>query len=175
MSHCSPNTRTSSANCRDWSQRPRRTGRLWICARRLITSARASVHNVCCGEATGQSSIWREDMPNGSLPATPYWPICHLAKRQMSSAAMRRASISQAGDDSLFEDDSLKMLQRAKRAASKLCLVRSLCDVCDSDRTVLDADRQPDRGVENAYFLTDVSRNAGGSWLRAGWQATRCR
>jgi hypothetical protein len=49
----------------------------------------------------------------------------------MSSAAMRRASISQAGDDSHVDDDSLKMLQGAKRAASKLCLVQSLCDVCD--------------------------------------------
>src|SRR6266852_5387307 len=43
----------------------------------------------------------------------------------------------------------------------QLCLVESLRDVRDQIRRVFDADRQPDRGVENAYFLADVSRNAG--------------
>ena len=70
----------------------------------------------------------------------------------MSSAAMRRASISQAGDDSHVEDDALKLLQGAKRAARKLCLVQSLCEVRDQIGRVLDAGRQPDRGVENAFF-----------------------
>jgi hypothetical protein len=93
----------------------------------------------------------------------------------MSSAAMQRASISQAGDDSHVEDDALKVLQGAKRAARKLCLVQSLCGVRDQIGRVPDADRQPDRGVENALFLTDASGNAGRSWLRTGWQATRCR
>src|SRR6202011_4585670 len=44
----------------------------------------------------------------------------------------------------------------------QLCLVQSLRDVRDQIRRVFDADRQPDRGVENAYFTADVSRNAGG-------------
>src|SRR5216684_5587682 len=43
----------------------------------------------------------------------------------------------------------------------QLCLVESLRDVRDQIGRVFDADRQPDRGVENAYFLADVSRNAG--------------
>src|SRR3981081_553611 len=42
----------------------------------------------------------------------------------------------------------------------QLCLVQSLRDVRDQIGRVFDADRQPDRGVENAYFLADVSRNA---------------
>ena len=43
----------------------------------------------------------------------------------------------------------------------QLCRVQSLRDISDQIGRVLDADRQPDRGVENAYFLADVSRNAG--------------
>ena len=42
----------------------------------------------------------------------------------------------------------------------QLCLVQSLRDISDQIGRVLDADRQPG-GVENAYFLADVSRNAG--------------
>lgn len=42
-----------------------------------------------------------------------------------------------------------------------VCLIQSLGDVRDQIGRVFDADRQPDRGVENTYFLTDVSRNAG--------------
>ncbi len=43
----------------------------------------------------------------------------------------------------------------------QLCLVQSLRDVRDQIGRVFDADRQPDRGVENAYFLADVSWNPG--------------
>ena len=43
----------------------------------------------------------------------------------------------------------------------QLCRVQSLLDIGDQIGGVLDADRQPDRGVENAYFLADVGRNAG--------------
>jgi hypothetical protein len=43
----------------------------------------------------------------------------------------------------------------------QLCRVQSLRNISDQIGGVLDADRQPDRGVENAYFLADVSRNAG--------------
>src|SRR4030088_1255129 len=39
--------------------------------------------------------------------------------------------------------------------------VQSLRDVRDQIGRVFDADRQPDRGVENAYFLADVGRNPG--------------
>ena len=58
-----------------------------------------------------------------------------------------------------------------------LCLVQSLRDVRDQIGRVFDADRQPYRGVENAYFLADVSRNAGVGHAcgQAGWQATECR
>src|SRR5258707_11603493 len=45
---------------------------------------------------------------------------------------------------------------------AQLCLVQSLRDIRDQIGRVFDADRQPDGGVENAYFLADVSRNAGG-------------
>jgi hypothetical protein len=41
-----------------------------------------------------------------------------------------------------------------------LCCIQSLRDVCDQVGRVLDADRQPDRGVENADLLTNVGRNA---------------
>ena len=44
---------------------------------------------------------------------------------------------------------------------AQLCLVQSLRDISDQIGRVFDADRQPDRGVENAYFLANVSRNAG--------------
>ena len=44
---------------------------------------------------------------------------------------------------------------------AQLCLVQSLRDVRDQIGWVFDADRQPDRGVENTYFLAGVSRNAG--------------
>ncbi len=44
---------------------------------------------------------------------------------------------------------------------AQLCLVQSLRDIRDQIGRVFDADRQPDGGVENAYFLADVSRNAG--------------
>ena len=43
----------------------------------------------------------------------------------------------------------------------QLCLVQSLRDVRDQIGRVFDADRQPDHGVENTYFLAEVSRNAG--------------
>src|SRR6476660_10471455 len=43
----------------------------------------------------------------------------------------------------------------------QLCLVQGLRDVGDQIGGVFDANRQPDRGVENAYFLAEVSRNAG--------------
>ena len=45
--------------------------------------------------------------------------------------------------------------------AVRLCRIQGLRDVSDEIGRVLDADRQPDRGVENADFLADVSRNAG--------------
>ena len=173
MSHCLPNIRTSSANCPDWLRRLRRTGRLRICARRWITSVRASGHNDWCGEATGQSSIWREDMPNGSLPPKPCWPICHLTKRQTSAAAMRRASISQAADDGHVEDDSLTLLQGAKRAAmprSKPARYQR------SDRT--GARCRSTAGSwsrERRFFAGCQPERRSGSCLRAGWQATRCR
>ena len=38
---------------------------------------------------------------------------------------------------------------------------QSLREISDQVGWVLDADRQPDRRVENPYFLTDVGRNAG--------------
>ena len=44
---------------------------------------------------------------------------------------------------------------------AQLCLVQSLRDISDQIGRVFDADRQPDRGVENAYFLADVGWNAG--------------
>src|SRR5688500_13523125 len=40
-------------------------------------------------------------------------------------------------------------------------LTQSLRDISDQIRRVFDADRQPDRGVKNAYFLADVGRNPG--------------
>src|SRR6266853_1864838 len=55
----------------------------------------------------------------------------------------------------------LSALAPALTQGVRLCLVQSLRDVGDQIRRVFDADRQPDRGVENAYFLADVSRNAG--------------
>src|SRR5258708_8161103 len=70
-------------------------------------SWRGSGHNACCGEVIGQWSIWREVMKNGSLPRKPCWLIYHQTKRQISSAATRRASISQAGDGGHVEDDKL--------------------------------------------------------------------
>src|SRR6266403_3116214 len=39
----------------------------------------------------------------------------------------------------------------------QLCIVQSLRDISDQIGRVFDADRQPDRGVENAYFLADVA------------------
>ena len=51
-------------------------------------------------------------MRNGSLPAKPYWLICHLTKRQTSSAAMRRASISEAGGDEQVECGWIRPLGR---------------------------------------------------------------
>src|ERR1700694_5946058 len=43
----------------------------------------------------------------------------------------------------------------------RLRLVQSLRDIRDQIGRVFDADRKPDRGVKNAYFFADVSRNAG--------------
>jgi hypothetical protein len=43
--------------------------------------------------------------------------------------------------------------------------VQSLRDVCDQIGRVFEPDRQPDRGVEHADFLPDVSGNA----LRGGF------
>src|SRR5258708_37256444 len=56
----------------------------------------------------------------------------------------------------------LSALAPALTQGVQLSLVQSLRDVGDQIRRVFDADRQPDSGVENAYFLADVSRNAGG-------------
>ena len=56
---------------------------------------------------------------------------------------------------------ALSVLALALTQEVQLCLVQSLRDVRDQIGRVFDADRQPDRGVENAYFLADVSRNAG--------------
>ena len=75
-------------------------------------SAPASGRNAWCGEATGQWSIWREVMQNGLLPLKRYWLIGQSTKRQMSSAATRRASISQAEDDGHVEDDELPTCPR---------------------------------------------------------------
>src|SRR4030081_341780 len=55
----------------------------------------------------------------------------------------------------------LSVLAPAFTQGVQLCLVQSLRDVRDQIGRVFDADRQPDRGVENSYFLADVSRNAG--------------
>src|SRR3954447_22999565 len=55
----------------------------------------------------------------------------------------------------------LSLLALAFSKECRLCLVQSLRDVRDQIGRVFDADRQPDRGVENAYFLADVSWNAG--------------
>src|SRR5882724_8099056 len=54
-----------------------------------------------------------------------------------------------------------RLLHWLSRKEARLCLVQSLRDISDQIGRVFDADRQPDRGVENAYFLADVSRNAG--------------
>ena len=55
----------------------------------------------------------------------------------------------------------LSVLALALKQEVRLCLVQSLRDVRDQIGRVFDADRQPDRGIENAYFLADISRNAG--------------
>jgi hypothetical protein len=47
------------------------------------------------------------------------------------------------------------------RQGVKLCLVQSLRDVRDQVGRVFNADRKPDRGVKNTYFLADLSRHAG--------------
>ena len=44
---------------------------------------------------------------------------------------------------------------------AQLCLAQSLRDVRNQIGWVLDADRQPDSGIENADFLADVSWNTG--------------
>ena len=54
-----------------------------------------------------------------------------------------------------------RFLHSLSRQGLQLCHVQSLRDVRDQIERVFDADRQPDCGVENAYFLADVSRNAG--------------
>src|SRR5688572_23429652 len=51
--------------------------------------------------------------------------------------------------------------QRSMRCGFCSTLTQSVRDISNQIRRVLDADRQPDRGVENAYFLADVGRNAG--------------
>src|SRR6266436_5869628 len=55
----------------------------------------------------------------------------------------------------------LSVLALALTQGVQLSVVQSLRDIRDQIGRVFDADRQPDRGVENAYFLADVSRNAG--------------
>jgi hypothetical protein len=45
-------------------------------------------------------------------------------------------------------------------AMLRLLRIQSLSDVRDQVGRVLDADRQPDCGVENPYFLADVGRHA---------------
>src|ERR1700722_14986087 len=47
------------------------------------------------------------------------------------------------------------------KQGGQLRLIQSLCDVSDEIGWVFDANRQPDRGVENTDFLADVSWNAG--------------
>src|SRR5258708_23429545 len=49
----------------------------------------------------------------------------------------------------------LSVVALALTQGVQLCLVQSLRDVRDQIRRVFDADRQPDRGVENAYFLAE--------------------
>lgn len=44
--------------------------------------------------------------------------------------------------------------------APHLCRDQGVRDVCDQIGWVLDANRQPDRGVEHAYPLSDVGRDA---------------
>ena len=48
----------------------------------------------------------------------------------------------------------------SKLKCGGLCLVQSLRNVCEEIRRMLDADRETDRRVENAYLLPDGSRNA---------------
>src|ERR1700680_4575829 len=55
----------------------------------------------------------------------------------------------------------LSVLALVATQGVQLGLVQSLRDVRDQIGRVFDADRQPDRGVENAYFLADVGRNPG--------------
>src|ERR1700674_2487011 len=55
----------------------------------------------------------------------------------------------------------LSVLALVATQGVQLGRVQSLRDVRDQIGRVFNADRQPDRGVENTYFLADVSRNAG--------------
>ena len=101
----SPNTPTSSVNCRDWRRRLHRIGGPRICVRQWIMSLRVSGHRACCGEATGRWSILPAAMQNGSLPPKACWRTCRRTKRPRSSAVMRRASIWQNADDGQVESD----------------------------------------------------------------------
>jgi hypothetical protein len=55
----------------------------------------------------------------------------------------------------------LSVLALALTQGVQLCRVQGLRDVRDQIARLFDADRQPDRAVENPYFLAEVSRNAG--------------
>src|SRR5467141_3601508 len=59
-------------------------------------------------------------------------------------------------DPHLRRQRPLSVVALALTQGAQLCLVQGLRDISDQIGRVFDADRQPDRGVENAYFLADV-------------------
>lgn len=92
---------------------------------------------------------------------TARFPFTHGPDRSGREAGHRGVML----DDEAI-DCSLQVDDRSEGAAfqSSICelsLVQRLCDVRNQIRRIFDAYRQPDRRVENAHSLADVSRDAG--------------
>ena len=92
-------------------------------------------------------------------------------RKQVRTAAVRTCASFRKSIDVSFRNQGGAVSARCRqsrirfRSSSKLkCgglrLLQSLRNVCEEIRRMLDADRETDRRVENAYLLPDGSRNA---------------
>ena len=118
----------------------------------------------------GSQQLWRHCAVMSLISASPSPPEspticvgqCWLPTPDRVTKRTRCWNVrSCGGQTTRLLSKALSVLALALTQEVQLCLVQSLRDVRDQIGRVFDADRQPDRGVENAYFLPDVSRNAG--------------
>jgi hypothetical protein len=92
---------------------------------------------------------------------TARFPFTHRPDRRGREAGNRGIMLDDEAIDCSLQVDDRSEDAAFQSSVCELSLVQRLCDIRNQIRRIFDAYRQPDRRVENAHSLADVSRDAG--------------